>query len=183
MADNMAMDPARADQLVLVDGLDRPLGTASKEQAHREGLLHRAFSVALVRDGEGGPEVLLSQRALNKYHSAGLWANSCCSHPRAGEDLLDAAYRRTREELGCDASALREIGAFVYRAPFPDGLFEYEYDHVFVGSCAGEPAPDPDEVAAVRWVGADALAAELAEHPEHFAAWAFTVLSLVLAQL
>ena len=182
MADKMAMDPARADQLVLVDGLDRPIGAASKEQAHREGLLHRAFSVVLVRDGEAGPELLLSQRALDKYHSAGLWANSCCSHPRVGEELMDAAYRRTREELGCDAAGLREIGAFVYRAPFADGLCEYEYDHIFVGGCVGDPAPDPAEVASVRWVEADAVARELAEHPEHFAPWAFTVLSIALSQ-
>ena len=181
--DNMSKDPAREDMLILVDGFDRQIGEANKERAHREGLLHRAFSVVLVREGEGGPELLLSQRAWDKYHSAGLWANSCCSHPRAGEVLPDAAYRRTREELGCDAAGLNEIGAFVYRAPFPDGLYEYEYDHVLVGACGGSPDPDPAEVAAVRWVTADALAAELAEHPEHFAAWAFTVLSLALQQL
>ena len=180
MEDNLMHDPARADQLILVDGKDRELGCASKERAHREGLLHRAFSVVLVRDGAAGPEILLSQRAAGKYHSEGLWANSCCSHPRVGENTIEAAYRRTREELGLDAVGLTEISAFVYRAPFANGLVEYEYDHVFVGAPAGELAPDPTEVGGTRWIAADALAEELATHPEHFAAWAFTVLSLAL---
>ena len=82
-----------------------------------------------------GPEVLLARRALGKYHSAGLWANSCCSHPRAGEKLLYAAYRRVHEELGCDAQGLREVGFFVYRAAFANGITEHEYDHVLVGRC------------------------------------------------
>ena len=157
----MAGDPACEDMLVLVDGLDREVGCATKERAHREGLLHRAFSVVLVREGADGPELLLAQRAAGKYHSGGLWANSCCSHPRAGEELADAARRRVREELGCDADSLREIAAFAYRAPFPDGICEHEYDHVLVGRACGEVAPDPAEVSAVRWVGANQLAAEL----------------------
>lgn len=176
-----AGDAARADELVLVDGLDRPMGRATKERAHAEGLLHRAFSVLLVREGGAGCEVLLAQRAAGKYHSAGLWANSCCSHPRAGEELLDAARRRVREELGCEVRGLREIGAFVYRAEFGNGLVEFEYDHVLLGSCEGEPDPDPAEVGAVRWEPAESVAVELAEHPERFAPWAFTVLSLAWA--
>jgi len=180
MADRMELDPAREDLLILADGLDRQRGTATKEEAHRRGLLHRAFSVVLVREGARGPELLLAQRAQGKYHSELLWANSCCSHPRAGEELLEAAYRRVREELGCDAADLREVGAFVYRAKFADGLYEYEYDHVLVGRCVGEPAPDPTEVAAVRWVSVDEVADELMEHPDRFAAWAFTVLSIAL---
>ena len=116
--DNMAVDPARADELVLVDGLDRQVGTATKEQTHREGLLHRAFSVVLVREGADGPEILLAQRAEGKYHSAGLWANSCCSHQRAGEEVVAAAYQRVCEELGCEAADLREVAAFAPLLPF-----------------------------------------------------------------
>ena len=173
------------DNLILVDGCDRPVGTATKEQAHAQGLLHRAFSVVLVREGEAGPELLLARRAEGKYHSAGLWANSCCSHPRVGEDVQDAAYRRVSEELGCKAEDLRELGAFIYRAPFANGLVEYEYDHVVLGRPAtgGEPAPDPAEVSAVRWVPAEELARELVESPEQFCAWAFTVLGMALARL
>lgn len=180
--DYLAGDSARDDMLILVDGLDCEIGTESKWRTHAEGLLHRAFSVVLVRDGATGPEVLLAQRAAGKYHSAGLWANSCCSHPRAGEQLLDAAYRRVSEELGCKAAGLREIAAFAYRAEFEDGLCEYEYDHVLVGSCEGELAPDPTEVGDVRWVGFDALAAELAEEPRKFAAWAPMVLTIALSE-
>ncbi len=179
----MDADPARNDTLILVDGLDNEIGSATKERAHREGLLHRAFSVVLVRDGQGGPELLLAQRAEGKYHSAGLWANSCCSHPRVGEEVVSAAYRRVREELGCEAADLREIAAFVYRAVFEDGLAEYEYDHVLVGRLATDPDPDPSEASAIRWVRAADVARELAECPERFAAWAYTVLALVLKEL
>ena len=145
-----------------------------------EGLLHRAFSVVLIRDGADGPEVLLAQRAFGKYHSEGLWANSCCSHPRAGEELMAAAYRRVFEELGCEARGLYEAGAFVYRAEFANGLVEHEYDHVLIGQCVGDPTINPEEVEAVRWVGVNDLALELAQHPTHFCAWAPMVLSIAL---
>lgn len=181
--DFLAGDPARDDMLVLVDGLDRETGTASKLRAHVEGLLHRAFSVVLVRDGEAGSELLLAKRSTMKYHSGGLWANSVCSHPRAGEGLIDAAYRRVREELGSDAADLRDVAAFAYRAEFENGLCEYEYDHVLVGRCAGDPDPDPTEASEVRWVGLGELASELAERPVAFAAWAPMVLTMTMAEL
>lgn len=179
----LAGDPACGDMLVLVDGLDREVGTASKIEAHAKGLLHRAFSVALVREVADGLELLLARRATGKYHSGGLWANSCCSHPRAGEALMDAAHRRVREELGCDAAGLREVGAFAYRAELGNGLCEYEYDHVLVGCCEGDLKPDPAEVSKVRWVGFDELAAELVERPEAFAAWAPMVLTVAMGEV
>ncbi len=179
--ERMAKDPAREDLLVLVDGLDREIGTATKERAHSEGLLHRAFSVVLVREGADGLETLISQRAEGKYHSAGLWANSCCSHPRAGEELLDAARRRAREELGCEVSDLHEVSAFAYRAEFDDGLSEYEFDHVIVARSEGELSPDPSEVSDVRWVSFDELAKDLAAHPRKFSAWAPMALSLAMS--
>ena len=176
-------DPARNDELIVVDGLDRQVGTATKMRTHVEGLFHRAFSVVLVREGANGPELLLAKRAEGKYHSAGLWANSCCSHPRAGESTIDAAYRRVREELGCDAVNLREIAAFAYRAVFDDGITEYEYDHVIIGSCSGNLNPDPNEISDVRWICKDELAQELANRPALFAAWAFTVFTLVMQEV
>ena len=182
MNELFANDAAVNDLLILVDGRDEEIGQATKEQAHTQGLLHRAFSVVLRREDGQGRQILLAQRAQGKYHSSGLWANSCCSHPRAGEQVMDAAYRRVPEELGCQARDLREIAGFVYRAEFDNGLCEYEYDHVLVGECVGTPDPDPSEVGDVRWVSEQDLAAELAAHPERFSAWAFTVLSLVLAQ-
>ena len=179
--EKMAADPARDDMLILVDGLDREVGAATKLQAHVDGVLHRAFSVVLVRDGEEGPEILLAKRSLLKYHSSGLWANSCCSHPRVGEDVVEAAYRRVPEELGCEAADLREVCAFVYRAEFDNGLTEHEFDHVVVGRCVGEVDPNPAEASEARWIGFDALAAELASEPSKFAAWVPIVLTLTMA--
>ena len=179
--EKMAADPARDDMLILVDGLDREVGAATKLQAHVDGVLHRAFSVVLVRDGEEGPEILLAKRSLLKYHSGGLWANSCCSHPRVGEGVVEAAYRRVPEELGCEAADLREVCAFVYRAEFDNGLTEHEFDHVVVGRCVGEVDPNPAEASEARWIGFDALAAELTNEPSKFAAWVPIVLTLTMA--
>lgn len=179
--ERMAADPARDDMLILVDGLDRETGAATKLQAHIEGTLHRAFSVVLMRDGESGPEILLAKRSLQKYHSGGLWANSCCSHPRVGEDVVEAAYRRVPEELGCEAVDLRDACAFVYRAEFDNGLIEHEFDHVVIGRCSGTIDPNPAEASEARWISFDALAAELANEPRKFAAWAPIVFTLAMA--
>ena len=169
------------DELILVDGLDREVGRASKLRSHAEGLLHRAFSVVLARE-DGA--LLLSRRAEGKYHSGGLWANSCCSHPRVGEEVLAAAERRVHEELGCEIApgSLREIGCYTYRAVFANGLTEYEYDHVLLGRIApgGVLSPDPEEVGETRWVMPEELATELAAAPDTFAAWAPGVLAMAL---
>ena len=192
MNENLQRDAARKDQLILVDALDRQVDIATKERAHREGLLHRAFSVVLVRqpgndsvdwDRPAEVEFLLTKRAACKYHSGGLWTNSCCSHPRAGETLEEAVPRRVREELGAGIAHVREIDSFMYRAPFPDGLCEYEYDHVFLAECVGSLAPDPAEVDEMCWVASGDLAAELTDHPERFTAWAYTVLAKALAHV
>ena len=180
MADAFKHDPARDDMLILVDENDREIGTATKEQVHRDGLLHRAFSVLLTRGEGAGTEFLLARRASCKYHSGGLWANTCCSHPRLGEGVLDAAYRRVHEEVGCEAADLRELGAFTYRADVADGIVEHEADHVVVGACVGEPSPDPTEIEGLCWMGADEMRVMLDQHPEQFAAWAPQVLSKVL---
>lgn len=179
----MAADPARDDMLVLVDGLDREVGLATKLQAHVDGVLHRAFSVVLVRQGETEPELLLAKRSMLKYHSGGFWANSCCSHPREGEGVIEAAYRRVPEELGCEALDLHEASAFVYRAEFDNGLVEHEFDHVIVGRCTGDIEPNPAEASEVRWIGFDALADELAHEPRKFAVWAPIALTLAMADV
>ena len=176
-------DSTLDDQLILVDALDREIGSATKLQTHAEGLLHRAFSVVLMRETEQGPEILLTKRALCKYHSGGLWANSCCSHPRVGEGVIEAAYRRIPEELGCEASDLREVCAFAYRAEFDNGLCEYEFDHVLIGQCTDTFGPNPSEVSELRWVGLEELAQELAEMPAEFTAWAPMVLSYCMQYL
>ena len=181
--EKIAADPAKDDMLVLVDGLDRKVGEATKLQAHVDGTLHRAFSVVLVRDGEEGPENLLAKRSLLKYLSGGLWANSCCSHPRLGEETIEAAYRRVHEELGCEAIDLHEVCAFVYRAEFDNGLCEYEYDHVIVGRCDGTIDPDPAEASEVRWIDFETLAAELQAEPRKYAAWAPIVFTMTMSHL
>lgn len=181
--DPLFADSARNDKLVLVDPLDHAIGTATKERTHWEGLLHRAFSVVLLREHDGATQVLLARRAACKYHAAGLWGNSCCSHPRVGEDLVSAAQRRMQEELGCTMRNVREIGSFVYRAAFANGLTEYEYDHVLLATLDGELAPRVDEVDATWWVDADELSRLLRTIPTAFAPWALTVLPMALAEL
>ena len=179
----MKKDPARSDMLILVDGLDNEAGTATKEEAHVKGLLHRAFSVVLKREGAGGTELLLAQRAKGKYHSSGLWANSCCSHPRAGEEVLSAGIRRVNEELGCEVQNLHELSSFIYRAVFDDGLIEYEYDHILLGDIVGTPSPDPSEIGGFKWVTKAELSEMLRNEPESFCAWAYTVFSETLKAL
>jgi isopentenyl-diphosphate Delta-isomerase len=160
------------ERVILVDTQDRPTGEAGKLRAHREGLLHRAFSVFVVNSAG---ELLLQRRAAAKYHSPGLWSNACCGHPRPGEATAAAAGRRLGEELGLTC-ALRPAGGFVYRAVVPgrEGappLIEHEYDRVFLGQWDGEPEPDPVEVSAWRWVAPRALRRAIRRAPERFTPW------------
>jgi len=152
-----------AEQLILVDARDRETGTGEKLRVHCEGLLHRAFSV-FVFDRRG--RLLLQKRAVGKYHSAGLWSNTACGHPRPGEETKAAAQRRLREEMSVECEAV----SFVYRAQI-GGLVEHEYDHVFVGLHEGEPAPDPLEVEGWRWIGLDELRVGLRREPERYSYW------------
>ncbi len=157
-----------AEQLILVDADNREIGVGEKLRAHREGALHRAFSV-FVFDRRG--RLLLQKRAATKYHSAGLWSNTACGHPRPGEATATAARRRLREEMGFDCE-LREAFVFLYRAEVDDALVEHEYDHVFIGVYAGgEPAPDPAEVADWRWVSAGELRRALRQEPWRYTRW------------
>lgn len=171
------------DRLILVDLLDRPVGEAGKLYCHQEGLLHRAFSIVLTREGPAGTEVLIARRAEGKYHSGGLWSNSCCSHQRVDEELGEAVVRRLEQELGVTGVACREVGTFVYRAAFDNGLTEYEFDHVFVGAYDGPVAADPSEVSEVCWMGAADLVARLTERPQDFTAWCPAVTALALRTL
>jgi len=156
-----------AEQVVLVTADDVPLGVAEKASVHERGLLHRAFSVFVVNSAD---EWLLQRRAAHKYHSGGLWSNTCCSHPRPGEAVEDAAHRRLREEMGFDC-ALEPLFSFVYRAELDNGMIEHELDHVFLGIHEGDPVPDPDEVAAWRWSDPHRIRRALADRPAAFTAW------------
>jgi isopentenyl-diphosphate delta-isomerase len=155
------------ERVVLVDENDAEVGTLEKQRAHAEGRLHRALSV-FVLNSRG--EMLLQRRAPAKYHSAGLWTNACCSHPRPGEAVGVAARRRLREEMGIDCRP-EPAFAFTYRAQVGPGLVEHEYDHVFLARYDGEPIPSLDEVDGWRWAPVDEVAREVADDPEAFTPW------------
>lgn len=154
-------------EVILVDATDLPLGRCEKLAAHRTGVLHRAFSVFLF-DGEG--RWLLQQRHPDKYHSGGLWTNTCCSHPQPGLETAEAARIRLHQEMGVEAE-IRPLFQFIYHAQFDNGLIEHELDHVYVGHFDGTPHPDPAEVCDWRWADGAALMEEMATHPEHFTVW------------
>ena len=160
--------PTTDERVILVDECDRELGAGEKLRAHKDGALHRAFSV-FIFDRRG--RLLLQKRARGKYHSAGLWSNTACGHPRPGEATQEAARRRLREEMSLDCD-LREAFEFLYRAELDGALVEHEYDHVFVGTHEGEPpAPDPSEVEDWRWVSMNELRRGLREEPHRYSPW------------
>jgi len=161
------------DTVILVDEHDNPLGEAEKLAAHEQALCHRAFSIFILRNGENGIETLLQQRHPDKYHCGGLWTNSCCSHPRPGETILQAGQRRLKEELGFNVE-LTEVGMFHYIAKFDNGLTENEVDHVLVGWYEKEVNHEyinPLEVANTRWQTLTSLQQALQETPENFTPW------------
>lgn len=171
------------DALICVDIFDRPIGTCSKQKAHEEGLLHRAFSVFLADPVRR--RMLIHQRAANKYHSGGLWTNTCCSHPREGEGTEKAARRRLWEEAGIDCP-LEELFSFVYRQVYENGITEYEVDHVFLGfydSGKADWRTDPEEIQAMEWIGLDQLADSLLKEPERYSAWFLIAAPKVLQHL
>ena len=155
------------EQVIIVNESDDPIGTMGKTEAHQRPILHRAFSVFIFND-KG--EMLLQKRALNKYHSAGLWTNTCCSHPRPGEDTLAAATRRLKEEMGFH-TPLEKVFDFVYNASFENGLHEYEFDHVFTGTYNDEVRPDANEVSEYRFMSMEAVQSSLDKNPEKYTAW------------
>jgi isopentenyl-diphosphate delta-isomerase len=166
---SFAPHPHDADELVvLVDERDTAYGVAPKLDAHRDGRLHRAISVVLF-DDRG--RLLLQRRAEAKYHSGGLWSNTCCGHPRPGESVRDAAERRLSAELGIRGCELTVVSQFVYRAKLTDGLVEHELDHVLVGRWNGRARPNPTEVSETRWVDRAAMFDELGLAPDRFTVW------------
>jgi isopentenyl-diphosphate Delta-isomerase len=155
------------EHVILVTADDKPIGTMEKIEAHKKGILHRAFSVLLF-NSKG--ELLLQQRAKHKYHSAGLWTNTCCSHPLPGEEVENAARRRLMEEMGIDTRPTFAY-KFIYRAQLENDLLEHELDHVFFGTFDGEPQINPNEVAAWKYVDIASLKADVQLHPENYTYW------------
>jgi isopentenyl-diphosphate Delta-isomerase len=154
--------------VILVDEQDQPIGVSEKQRAHVEGWLHRALSIFIF--DASGSRMLIQQRALDKYHSGGLWSNACCSHPRPGESVADAAHRRLFEELGFTCP-LEFAFSFVYRADVGPNLTEHEFDHVFIGRSTAPIVPDPAEIAAVAWVENEEVARDVAARPDRYSKW------------
>jgi isopentenyl-diphosphate delta-isomerase len=154
-------------EVILVDREDNPCGQAPKMEAHRKGLLHRAFSV-FIFNNRG--EMLLQQRAANKYHSGGLWTNACCSHPGPGEETISAAGRRLKEEMGFE-TPVEKIFDFVYRTEFENGLIEHEFDHVLAGQYDGPVEFNREEVMDYCFKTVDEISDSLQTHPGKYTEW------------
>ena len=153
--------------LILVDRTDNEIGSMEKLAAHEQGVLHRAFSLFVFNSKN---ELLLQRRAEDKYHSSGLWTNTCCSHPRPGERTNVAVKRRLQEEMGmqCDVTS---AFSFIYKAEFENGLIEHELDHVYFGWSDEAPVPNRDEVVAHRYVKLEDIQDEIDAHSELFTVW------------
>jgi len=155
------------EQVILVDKDDCEIGVMEKMEAHKQSVLHRAFSVFLFNP-QG--KMLLQQRALTKYHSAGLWTNTCCSHPRPGETLENAVSRRLIEEMGITTKVFKAFD-FIYQAELPNNLNEYEFDHVFIGNYDADVRPNHLEVANFVYQSIEEVEANLQSHPEKYTVW------------
>ena len=155
------------EMVILVDKHDNQLGLMEKIEAHKKAVLHRAFSVFILNDNN---ELLIQQRALSKYHSPALWTNTCCSHPRDGESVLDAGARRLKEEMGFETK-LDSLLSFVYRAKFDNGLTEHEFDHVLFGYYNDDPSINKLEVMDWKWVNLDFLKNDIITNSELYTIW------------
>lgn len=155
------------EHVILVDTQDNAIGTMEKMQAHRIGALHRAFSILLF--DEAG-NMLIQKRSKDKYHSSGLWTNTCCSHPLPGEDLAVATRRRLNEEMGIDLEPAFSH-SFIYKAPLDRNLIEHELDHVFIGQYSGTPAVNEKEVEDWKYVDMNWLKQDMQLHPEAYTVW------------
>ncbi|UCE93128.1 MAG: isopentenyl-diphosphate Delta-isomerase [Flavobacteriaceae bacterium] len=155
------------EKVILVSENDEQLGLMGKMEAHQKGILHRAFSVFIFNKNG---DLLLQQRALDKYHSPGLWTNTCCSHQRDGETNLQAGRRRLEEEMGFSCE-LKEMFSFVYKAPFDNGLTEHELDHVMLGYYDEDPVINPEEVGSFKWMPLEKVKNDMGLNPEKYTEW------------
>lgn len=171
------------EKVILVDKNDHEIGVETKLIAHKQGLKHRAFSVFIFHEKSNDPTLLLQQRQEDKYHCGGLWTNTCCSHPRSGENVITAGERRLAEEMGMHVK-LTKAGEFQYRAAFDNGLIENEYDHVLIGFSSESTIHfNKDEVANIRWTNITTLLNELESQPEKFTPWLKEALLIALNKI
>ena len=155
------------EQIILVDENDKQIGAAGKLETHEKGLLHRAFSIFVKNNKD---EMMLQKRAVGKYHSEGLWSNTCCGHPRSGEELMLAAHRRLKEEMGFDCP-LNEIFSFIYQKNLDKGLKENEFLHVFIGEYDNVPILNPEEASDWRWATPDEIKSNVSKNPDNYTYW------------
>lgn len=155
------------DKVILVNEKDEEIGLMGKTEAHEKGLLHRAFSV-FIFNGEN--HLMLQKRAQDKYHSPGLWTNTCCSHQKQGETSIEAGKRRLQEEMGFETE-LEEVMSFIYKAPFENGLTEHEYDYILTGKFDKDPNPNPEEVADFKWMPLEEVKNDIETNPEKYTVW------------
>ncbi len=155
------------ENVVLVDKNDKFIGLMPKMEAHQKGLLHRAFSVFIFNDKN---EIMLQKRALNKYHSPGLWTNTCCSHPRNNESIISAGLRRLNDEMGFQTD-LKELFNFIYKESFENGLVEYEFDYVLIGSYNNSPKLNLIEAEDWKWMSLDEIKKDVEANPNNYTAW------------
>jgi isopentenyl-diphosphate delta-isomerase len=156
-----------SEYVILVDENDHVIGREEKLKAHELGLLHRAFSIFVFNKNN---ELLLQRRALSKYHSAGLWSNTCCSHPRPSEDIMEAAHRKLEQEMGFDCE-LKELFHFTYTAKLEAGLTENEFDHVLVGHYDADPKINPDEADDFKWASIEWIREDIIKNQDAYTAW------------
>lgn len=155
------------ENVILVNEKDEQIGLMPKMEAHQKGVLHRAFSVFIFNKKD---ELMLQQRAHSKYHSPGLWTNTCCSHQREGESNIQAGKRRLQEEMGF-ITDLKDTISFIYKAPFDNGLTEYEFDHILVGRYEEDPVLNPEEAAAFKWMNLEDVKKDMEVNPQLYTAW------------
>jgi len=155
------------EQIIIVDENDQQIGMGGKLKVHQDGSLHRAFSIYIFNDQD---ELMLQQRAKDKYHCGGLWTNTTCSHPRIDEDLSAAAHRRLKEEMGFDTD-LKKVTEFIYKVGFDNGLTEHEYLHVFIGRYNKDPQLNPEEVQGWKRIKIEELEKEIEENPKAYTYW------------
>ena len=161
------MEHSNENYVILVDEKDNPLGTMEKIEAHEKARLHRAFSVFIYNSKN---ELMLQQRALTKYHTPGLWTNTCCSHQKLEESNIEAGKRRLQEEMGF-STELKETISFIYKAPFENGLTEHEFDYILVGEYQDDPQPNPDEVHNWKWMNLDDIENDMNKNPNLYTEW------------
>ena len=155
------------ENVILVDKNDTQIGLMSKLDAHKKGILHRAFSVFVLNNNN---EIMLQKRAYNKYHSGGLWTNTCCSHQREGENSIEAGKRRLLEEMGFETE-LKIITSFIYKVEFENGLTEHEFDYLLIGKYIKSPVINKQEVADWKWMKVELIADDIKLNPNNYTSW------------